>query len=40
MFFDKNPAFPRFSPRHLSSPGFTTQDFGVHFKKAGGFIEI
>ena len=25
-------------PRHLSRPGFAAQDFGVHFKKAGGFI--
>jgi hypothetical protein len=38
MFFNKNPALARFSSRYLSGLGFTAQDFGVHFQKAGGFM--
>jgi hypothetical protein len=38
MFFDKNPALARFPSGHLSSSSFAAQDFGVHFKKASGFI--
>jgi len=38
MFFDKYPALARFSPWHIASPCLPAQDFGVHFKKVGGFI--
>jgi hypothetical protein len=38
MFFDKNPTLAGFSSWHLSGPGFTAQDLGIHFKKTGCFI--
>jgi len=40
MFFNKNPALARFSSWYQSGPGFTAQDFGIHFKKAGGFMKV